>query len=131
MNFKDAKIAATPGTREEGRTQEEHQEQFEDEQVSKYSALVARCNYIAPDRPDIPYTVKELARGMALPTKGDWQRLKRLARYFKGQPTMQQSSEWQESLSIVKTHSDVDWASRRESGKSTAGGCITIGKHMP
>ena len=130
LNFTHAKIVTIPGTRDEGRTQEDHREQLEDEQVSKYRAPVARCNYSAPDRPDIAYTAKGLARGMALLTKGDWQRFKRLARYLKGQPRMQQMYEWQSSQDTIKIYSGADWAGCRESRKSTTGGCITIGKHM-
>ena len=32
-----------------------------------YRGVAARLNYIAPDRPDIAYAVKESARGMSAP----------------------------------------------------------------
>ena len=84
LNLKDAETVTTPGICEEGRTQEDLHVLLEFEQASTYRALVARCQYIAPDRLDIAYTVKELARGMAVPTRGEWQRFKRLGRYLKG-----------------------------------------------
>ena len=84
FRLEDAKTVATPGAREEGRTHEDDHEVLSDEYTTKYRAFVARCNHIAPDRPDIAVAVKELARSMATPTKGDWQRLKRLGRYLKG-----------------------------------------------
>ena len=69
---------SSPGAREEGRSQSlsqsEHEGQLGSQESSKYRAIVARCNYIAPGRPDIAYAVKELARHMANPTCGDWQR---------------------------------------------------------
>ena len=76
LGLQDAKPVCSPGTREEGRIQTDHEESFGEKDTLKYRAIVARCNYISPDRPDIAYTVKELAGGMANPRKGDWQRLK-------------------------------------------------------
>ena len=58
-----------------------------DEKRTAYRAIVARANYLSPDRPDIAYSAKELARGTSTPTDGDWCRLKRLARYLKGKPS--------------------------------------------
>ena len=51
------------------------------EQHQRYRAVVARANYLVPDRLDIAYWVKELA--MAAPTQEDWSRLVVLARYLK------------------------------------------------
>ena len=36
-----------------------------------YRGVVARLNYIAPDRPDIGFAVKEAARSMSKPRVGD------------------------------------------------------------
>ena len=44
---------------------------FNNDQASRYSALAARCNYLAPDCPDIAFSVKELARHMSCPTMGE------------------------------------------------------------
>ena len=54
--------------------------------ASVFRALAARANYLAQDRPDIQFSVKEIARRMARPTNGDWALLKRLARYLVGAP---------------------------------------------
>ena len=48
--------------------------------ITRFRALAARANYLAADRPDIMYAVKELCRGMAKPTRGHWLKLKRLGR---------------------------------------------------
>ena len=37
------------------------------EDARLYRGAASRLNYIAPDRPDIAYTVKESARGMSAP----------------------------------------------------------------
>ena len=47
-----------------------------------YRALVARANYLAQDRVDIGYPVKELCRKMSKPTMADWEALKRRGRYL-------------------------------------------------
>ena len=86
LGFKDAKLVSSPGTSEEGHTQLEHEEQLGSKEISQYRAIVARCNYIAPDRPDIAYAVKELARHMANPTCRDGQRQKGLGGIEKDAP---------------------------------------------
>ena len=45
--------------------------------------MTARLNYIASDRPDLQYAVKECARHMARPQVGSWCLLKKVARFTK------------------------------------------------
>ena len=130
LGLKEASPVSTPGTKEEGRTKLGNEDKLDDGETSKYRALVARCNYIAPDRLDIAYTVKGLARRMADPTDGDWQRLKRLGRYLKGKPRLQQMLAWQQGQTTLKVYSDADWAGCKDSRRSTTGGCVKIGAHM-
>ena len=54
--------------------------------ATTYRAHVARANYLAADRMDIIFAVKELSRAMSSPTTDDWDKLVRLARYLKGSP---------------------------------------------
>ena len=79
-----AKSVNTLSTKEEGRTQENCEEELEEQEATRYRAIVARCIYIAPGRFDIAFSVNELARQMSKPTRGDWTRLKRLGRYLRG-----------------------------------------------
>ena len=53
-----AKTATTPGTKDEGKNQEDSETKFGREEAQQYMAFVARCNYLGPDRPDIAYSVK-------------------------------------------------------------------------
>ena len=96
---------------------------------SNYRTIVAKCNHIAPDRPDIAYVVKELVRHMANPTEGDWQRLKRSGRYLKGKPRLQQMYKWQNEQTILRAYGDAGWAWCKEIRKSTISGCVKIGEH--
>ena len=46
--------------------------------------IVGKCMWVMGERPDIAFTVKELARCVSGPTEQDWNRCKRLLRYLKG-----------------------------------------------
>ena len=48
LGLHEAKPVSTPGTNEEGRTQIDHEDRFGEKEISKYRAIVARCNYISP-----------------------------------------------------------------------------------
>ena len=82
LNLQNVKPVSMPRTKEEGRTQPGWENKLSNIDGTKYRAMVARCNYLSPDRPDIAYIVKELARRMTYPNEGDWQKLKRLGRYL-------------------------------------------------
>ena len=125
----DAKEVTTPGTREEGRTTPECEIKLNETDATKYRAIVARLNYLAPDRLDIAYSVKELARAMSSPNNGDWLRLYRIGRYIKGRPRLQQLYNWQPAQRVITTYSDAEWAGWKQTRKSTTCGCIMIGNH--
>ncbi|MDA8583905.1 hypothetical protein N9L68_06710 [bacterium] len=100
------------------------------QETTKYRAIVARANYLAADRPDIMYSVKELCRGMAKPTKAHWHKLKRLGRYLvdNGRTVFKYAQQGHESE--VTGHTDSDWAGCRVTGKSTSGVALMIGSHF-
>ena len=129
LQLKEAKPVTTPGTKDEGTTAEDKDDKLDAEMASRYRALVARCNYLSPDRPDIAYSVKELARSMSDPNRGNWLQLKRLGRYLKGRPRVQQVFQWQKMPDRTITYSDADWAGCKATRKSTIGGCVVIGEH--
>ena len=52
------------------------------DKLKVYQSTAARLNYLALDRPDIGFGVKELMRRMARPTEQDLQALKRVVRYL-------------------------------------------------
>ena len=110
LKMEDAKAVTTPGTRDEGRTTMDNEDKLNEKDATKYRAIVARFNYLSPDRPDIAYAVKELARSMSSPSNGDWLRLKRLGRYLKGRLRLVQHYDWQPAQYLINTYSDADWA---------------------
>ena len=72
----------TPGAKTE--TAEEDDQLLSKEEATKYRQIVARCNFLAADRPDIQFATKECAKGMSSPKISDMNNLKRLGRYLKG-----------------------------------------------
>ena len=55
-------------------------------EATRFRGVSAPPNYLAADRPDIQYAVKELCRRMAKPKQGDWNKLQMVARYLKSAP---------------------------------------------
>lgn len=125
----EAKPVSSPGTRDEGRHSDDCDMPLNEKDTTNYRAIVARCNYLAPDRPDVAYAVKELARAMSKPTKGGLQRFKRLGRYLKGKPRLVLQYGWQAMPTTPIIYSDADWAGCRNIRNSTTGGCMMIGGH--
>ena len=109
---------------------EEEKELLAPKQSKEYRALAARANYLAPDRADIQYAVKEICRGMANPTRGDWRKLKRLGRFLIGRPRVVISYGYQSEEEPLLGFSDSDWAGCRRTARSTSGGVVMKGSHM-
>ena len=99
-------------------------EELDFERGPKFRRIGARANYLAQDRPDIMYSVKEICRQMSKPTVGGWKRMKRLARYLLAHPRTVIKYAWQRREEEMEGFSDSDWAGCRRSGKSTSGGVI-------
>ena len=58
------------------------------------------------------------------------QALKRLGRYLKKHPKMLFSLPFQ-TASTIEVYSDTDWAGCVRTRKSTSGGCMMVGSHVP
>ena len=68
-----------------------------------YRGLAARANYLAQDRLDIQYAVKEIALRMSSPKDGDMALLKRLGRYLIGAPRAVYTYSWQSKAMRLET----------------------------
>ena len=84
LGMDKAKSVKTPGEEIPSWKLDEEEQPIDRDQVTKFRMLAARANYLASDRPDIQYAVKECCRGMATPLRRHWNMLKRLARYLVG-----------------------------------------------
>ena len=129
MNLQDAKGVTSPGEDGKAWLELEEANPLEPKTASEYRALAARLNYLALDRPDIQFAVKEVCRGMAQPTVGDKRKLKRLARYLIERPRLVSKFAYQEDGGEVEGYSDSDWAGCRRTAKSTSGGAVMVGSH--
>ena len=101
------------------------------EEVTRYGSLAATGNFLALDRVDVQYAVKEIARKMSNPEAADWEKLKRLALYLKGRPRavvefdFVAAEEYDALLEELDVFTDSDWAGCRRTRRSTTGGVAT------
>ena len=130
LGLAEAKPASTPGEPEIRGNEAENDQVLSAAEASKFRGLAARANYLAADRTDIMYSVKEICRHMATPTAGAMKKLKRLGRYLLGNARLTTRYEWQGEESEITGYSDSDWAGCRVTGKSTSGGVIMLGSHF-
>ena len=91
---------------------------------------MARANFLASDRPDIAFAVKELCRSMSSPALRDEEAFKRLARYLLGRPRLVWHFGWQKKPAHVDIWSDSDWAGCVKTRRSTTGGAMMRGWHV-
>ena len=95
-----------------------------------YRGIVARCNYMSVDRPELQFAVKEACREMSKPTASSWRKLVHIGRYLKGHPRL----VWRFALQLLPTALDIyvdsNWAGCRRTRKSTSGGVIMLGSHI-
>jgi hypothetical protein len=124
----NVKSVVTPGVKETAK-EELDNEEFNSHESTKYRQLVARASYLAQDRSDIGYAVKELTRWMSKPGTKDWESLKRLGRYLKGKERMIIKFEYQQWNKRIQVWSDTDYAGCHRTRKSTNGGIVRIGNH--
>ena len=98
--------------------------------ATEFRAMTARANFLASDRPDIAFAVKELCRAMSSPTTRDSDALKRLARYLLGRPRLIMHFGWQDTPGALDVYTDSDWAGCVRTRKSTSGGAVLRGRHV-
>ena len=110
--------------------EEEDDEPLPPHEHKKYQALVARANYLAQDRSDIQFAVKELARTMSSPTRGSWKGLVKLGKYLKTHNRSGYSYPYQDHPKELVVWTDTDYAGCKRTRKSTSGGVVMWGKHL-
>ena len=81
---------STPGNKE-GEVTEVDEEELGRDEARSYRGVAARLNFLANDRPELQYSVKEACRAMSAPTRGSWKVLKRIGRYLQGAPRLVQN----------------------------------------
>ena len=102
-------------------------EELTDQDATMYRSIAARFNYLAPDRQDIFYAVRECAKGMARPKMRDWTKLKRIGRYLQGAKRVKMHLWTQSMPTVIDVHTDSDWAGCKRTRISVSGGVVRIG----
>lgn len=97
--------------------------------ASLYRAIVARANYLAQDRADIGFAVKELCRSMSNPSRTDWEALKRLGRYLIPMTRVISKFSYRPTPQNIDITVDTDHAGCLQTRKSTSGGIAMLGQH--
>lgn len=98
--------------------------------ATRYCQLIARCNFIAQDRPDIQHAVKEAAKGMSSPKKSDREKLLRIGQYLSGKPRYVIKLVAQKDVHSINANGDSDFAAEVVTRKSTSGGLVCFGDHV-
>ena len=123
-NENSVQTPATPDV-----TEEEKSESLGQIQQQKYRSQVARCLFLSQDRADITFIVNELCQSMSNPTQQSLAKLKRLARYLKCERQWGQVFKYGKTIEEVTTFTDSDWASCKETRKSSSAGVVMLGEH--
>jgi hypothetical protein len=129
----ESNSVVSPIVKVDGRDDHDEGDDHDDEPLSReeqrqFRALAARANYLAQDRPDLQYAVKEVCRSMAKPTVKGVEALKRIGRYLVGVPTLTwHFVEGVETPEAIDVFADSDWAGCRVSRRSTSGGVASVG----
>jgi hypothetical protein len=126
MNMQECKASSIPGVKEAIQDNDDEELGWQDSRT--FRSVVARANYLAQDRPDIRFSVKELCRCMSKPSQRAWKGLKKLCRYLKGHPEVVQTMPiGTGACPRLDIYVDSDWAGCQTTRKSTNGGAVMWG----
>jgi hypothetical protein len=128
----ESRSMCTPGVKGIKGSEEEEKELdvvLGSHDATMYRAIVARGIYLAQDRSDIAFAVKELSRRMSCPDARDWQSLKRLGRYLLKRERAVSHFCYQSRPDHWSVWVDSDWAGCQRTRKSTSGGIVMFGSH--
>ena len=102
------------------------------DQAFAFRSVVGTCLYLARNRPDLLFTVKELSGSMSKPTLTALQRLRKLVGYLKTTPEycvlldvpIGGQGRWKSSDKhwILESFSDSDWSANQTHRRSTSCG---------
>ena len=126
LGLRDAKAVTAPGGEE--RRDDELDLPLSPQDHQEFRKVAARASYLAMDRPDIAYAVKEVCRGMAAPQVRHARLLKKIGRFLVGSPRLIWEYQWQPDGGLT-SFSDSDWAGCKRTARSTTGGILMRGSH--
>ena len=102
-----------------------------------FRSIIGICLYLARDRPDVLYSVKELSSYMSKPTHGALQKLKKFVGYLRGteeycmvlETPLPGQGKWKTSTKcwVLESFSDSDWSCNQQHRRSTSCGVHLLG----
>ena len=110
LGLKNDKGIGTPGLSGADEDDNDEDVPLTGADITSYRGVSARCNYLASDRPDCNFAIKEGCREMSSPTTGSLRRLVRIGRYLKNHPRLVWRFLMQSQQSNVIVRTDADWA---------------------
>lgn len=122
--------APTPGTKESLRNVRDGLDTLGEAEASEVRSMAGKSIYLAVDRPDVTYAVREICRDMSAPKVRTLIRVKRLAKYLSGRRTLRWHFFYQEETGILQAMVDSDWAGNTDDRKSVMCCCIRRGEHL-
>jgi hypothetical protein len=96
---------------------------------SVYRSVTMRTAYQSVDRPELLFAAKEAARSMQNPTKQDFEKVKRIARYLVLHPRVVQYFPRQGVVKSITQYCDSDHAGCKVTRRSTSAGITMHGAH--
>eukprot|EP00435_Cladocopium_sp_Y103_P016734 s3384_g4.t1 len=129
LELNGAKGAPTPAVAG-GSNYAHADEKLKAEDASRFKTAVGTMMYVAPDRPDCQFAIREMTKSLCEPTVGDMQALVRLTRYLIKTKDYGIKFEPEETPEFLDCYSDTDWGNCRRTRKSTACGVFMVGKNV-
>ena len=112
LELQSAKAVVTPGAdigvECKAWTEESEENEVPASECTRYRAIVARCNYLQPDRREIQYAVKLCCRIMPRPMVRSWEMLKRIGKHLKGKPRLIWRYGWQDPVETTDIMSNAN-----------------------
>ncbi len=97
------------------------------DEVKVFRRILGQLSYLANGtRPDLAWAVNRTASGMAAPTKGKWERIKRLLRYLNGTKNLGLWYRPRSEGAKVETYVDSSFAADNNKGKSITGYIVYV-----
>ena len=91
-------------------------------QHSQYRTIVGKLIFLAAERPDIQFCVKECSRGVQNPSVRDMQKAKSICRYLMGTRDWTLNLEPWKDVDTLQMMVDSDWATDKVDRRSTSAG---------
>ena len=131
FNLERCKPAPVPGLIS-SKVIEDSEEPLSASDHQYYRQVVGRLQWLTPIRPDLCFSVKELARSLSSPTTADFEKVKHILRYLRGtlhyRFTLHPQFRLADSVSNTEldTFADSDWAGCQKTRRSTSGFIIFL-----